>query len=290
MGLLAGWVMLFLVAGNSTLGYVKTNSLFLWMFHTYNGSTVTDDSHGNLVPFVVLWLLWWKRKELVTGPLRLWMPGGLIVLLALMIHAFGYAVQYQPPSVAAIFLGLYGLMGLAWGPAFLRACFFPFVLFIFSVPLGTLSEPFTFNLRLIMSGLVEFIARGVLGIDVVRQGTGLFDAAGGFQYDVAAACSGLRSMWSMFVLATAYGYVTFRATWPWVVLMLAAFPLAVIGNGFRLLLIVVAAKWFGKSSGDFVHENPFFSLLPYVPVTIGLALLTQWLTKLRDTLAKEAAK
>ena len=76
----------------------------------------------------------------------------------------------------------------------------------------------------------------------------------------------------------------------WVVLMAAAFPLAVIGNAFRLLLIVIAAKWFGKGAGDWVHENPVMSMLPYVPVIIGLALLTRWLARLKELLAKEASR
>jgi len=74
------------------------------------------------------------------------------------------------------------------------------------------------------------------------------------------------------------------------VLMAAAFPLAVIGNAFRLLLIVCAARWIGKSAGDFVHENIIFSLLPYLPVTLGLAWLTRSLTRLRVALAEQRAK
>lgn len=291
--LLAAWLMLFQFFGNGVRGYFDTPSIFVWMFRTYNGGSVTDDSHGNLVPFVVLWLMWWKRNELIAAPLRSWTPGMGIVVVGLALHLFGFAVQYTPISIVGLFTGLYGLMGLTWGPAFLRASFFPFVLFIFSVPLGRVVEPITFNLRLLMSGIVEFVARGVFGIDVVRHGTGLFDGAGGpdaFQYDVAAACSGLRSLWAMFILATAYGYVMFRNTWPWVALMAVAFPLAVIGNAFRLLLIIVVAKLAGKGWGNWIHENPIFSLLPYVPVTFGLAWLTHGLTKFRVALAAERAK
>lgn len=288
--LAAAWLLLFHVLGNGGRGYVPTSSLYVWMFCAYNGSTITDDSHGNIIPFVVLWLLWWKRDELVAGRLRSWPPAMLLVVLGMALHLFGFGVQYNPISIVGLFTGLYGLLGLAWGPAFLRASFFPFVLFVFSVPMGRVMEPITFNLRLFMASIVEFVAHGVLGINVVREGTGLYDAAGGYQYDVAAACSGLRSLWAMFVLATAYGYVTFRRSWSWVALMAAAFPLAVIGNSVRLLVIIVVATVAGRKWGDWVHENPIFSLLPYVPVTLGLAFLTQGITKFKEALAKERAK
>lgn len=287
-GLLGAWVLLFHFLGNGIFGFADSTSLFHWMFHAYNGYGITDDGHGNLVPFVVLWLFWWRRKELLALNLKSWPAGMLIVLFALVLQLVSYAVQQPRVSIVAMFIGVYGLLGLAWGRRFMWASFFPFVLFMFSIPSGTLAASITFHLRLVMTELVEIVARGVLGINVVREGTGLFDPAGAYKYDVAAACSGIRSLWAMFILATTYGYVTFRASWSWVVMMLAAFPLAVLGNALRLLLIVVAAKLGGRSWGDYVHENIFFSLLPYIPVTIGLALVTGWLIKLKAAFEREA--
>lgn len=45
----------------------------------------------------------------------------------------------------------------------------------------------------------------------------------------------------------------------------SALPLAVAGNVLRLTLIIVVAEAFGQKTGDWVHENTFFSMLPYVP-------------------------
>ena len=100
LGLLAGWLLLFQFLGNGTFGYVDTASLYYWMLRAYNGSGATDDTHGNLVPFVVLWLFWYKRKELVSVPLRSWPPGMMIVVLGLVLHALSYAVQQPRLSIA----------------------------------------------------------------------------------------------------------------------------------------------------------------------------------------------
>ena len=76
--LLAAWLAVFQFLGNATLGYIPTPSLLTWMRVAYcfnpdaNGS---DDSHGKLIPFVVIGLFWWKRKKLVALPLRTWWPG-----------------------------------------------------------------------------------------------------------------------------------------------------------------------------------------------------------------------
>ena len=58
-----------------------------------------------------------------------------------------------------------------------------------------------------------------------------------------------------------------------------ALPLAVLGNVVRLSLIIVAAEAFGQSAGNYVHGSFWFSLLPYAPAFITLALLGHWLRK-----------
>ena len=49
----------------------------------------SDDSHGQLIPFVVLALFWWKRKQLIALPLSTWWPGLLLLSLALGLHLLG---------------------------------------------------------------------------------------------------------------------------------------------------------------------------------------------------------
>ncbi len=283
--LLAGaWLALFHFLGNSTLGYVRTPSLLHWMYTSYSSSTgdnaTSDDGHGLFIPFVVIGLFWWKRKELMALPLKAWLPGLVLLVMALALHIAGYAVQQPRISIIALFLGLYGLMALAWGPAWLRASFFPFFLFAFSVPLGSLAESITFPLRLLVCRLVELISHYVLAIDIIRNGTALLDPTGRYQYEVAVACSGMRSLIATLALALIYAWLSFPQWWKRIVLIGSAFPLAVMGNLLRMLAIVIAAEIGGKKAGDYVHEGgPYgiISLLPYVPAFAGLLLLGHWL-------------
>ena len=84
--LLVAWLALFQFLGNSTEGYIPTSSLLKWMYIVYLPSGDeggADDSHGRFIPFVVLALFWWKRKQLFAHKLDLWWPGLLLVGLAL---------------------------------------------------------------------------------------------------------------------------------------------------------------------------------------------------------------
>jgi exosortase len=148
-------------------------------------------------------------------------------------------------------------------------------LFAFSVPLGTLSQPITFRLRLIVCEIVEGISH-LISIDILRSGTNLIDPTGHYQYDVAAACSGIRSLVATLGLSLVYGVLSFRTWWKRAALIASAVPLAVVGNVLRLLTIVIAAEIGGQEAGNYVHEGgPFgiLSLLPYIPAFFGLLWL-----------------
>jgi exosortase len=284
--LLAAWLLLFQTLGNSTLGYIHTNSLFKWMYTSYlpdhlpgqdDSVVFTEDGHGIIVPFIVLGILWWKRKQLIAQPLRTWWPGLVLVALGLFLHLSGYVIQQSRVSIVGLFIGIYGLMGLAWGPAWLRATFFPFFLFAFMVPLGTLGLPITFRLRLIACQIVEAICHNALTIDIIRDGTALKDPANRYHYEVAAACSGIRSLIAILLLGIVYGSIAFRTWWKRGLMIASAFPLAVVGNVLRLLTIIIVAEIWGQGAGNWAHESTIISLLPYIPAFLGLMGLAHWL-------------
>lgn len=276
--LLGAWLALFHFLGNSTLGYAHTPSLLRWMYDAYSTSGLEgEDGQGLIIPFLVMGLFWWKRKELLALPLRGWWPGLLLAAAALALHILGYVVQQARISIVALFVGIYALTGLVWGTRWLRASFFPFFLFAFMVPLGSYAAKITFPLRLLVSWIVEHLFDDVLGIGVLRVGTQLFDSLGTYQFEVAAACSGIRSLTSTLLAATAFGFVVFKSPWKRATMIAAAVPLAVLGNVLRLSLIIAAGELKGQDFGNLVHENTFFSLLPYVPVFAGLMYISRWL-------------
>jgi len=282
--LLAAWLALFQFLGNSVFGYIHSPSLLQWMYNAYNSGGISgDDADGNFIPFLVIGLFWWKRKELLALPLKIWPPALLIVALGLVLHVTGYMIQQPRLSIVALFVGIYGLMGLAWGSGWLRRSFFPFFLFIFSVPLSVVLQPITFPLRILVSALVEWVAHNILGIGVLRMGTQLFDPLGTYGYDVAAACSGIRSLTAIFMFATVCAFVMLSSPWKRLLMMALAIPFAVLGNLLRMLLIIIAAVMGGQEWGNYVHESTLISLVPYLPAFVGLLYIGWWLEKKTDS-------
>lgn len=283
--LLAAWTALFQFQGSSTLGYIRTPSLFGYMYNAFSGGgslLKAEEGYAVLIPFVVAVLLWSKRRELMGLKLSCWWPGQFLLGLGILLHLLGYAVQQPRISIIGFFTGIYGLMGLAWGLEWLRAVFFPFFLFGFCVPIGTLAEPITFRLRLLVSQLVGFISHYFLAIDVNVQGNTLTDPTGRYQYEIAAACSGIRSLIATLALSVILGFVSFKTPWKRLVMIASSFPLAVLGNLIRMLTIVIAAEIGGQEWGAYVHDGGpggIFSLIPYIPAFIGLLALERYLQR-----------
>ena len=274
--LAAAWTALFAGWGNSTLGYVHSASLFAWLMDIYT-ATNADMGHGLLLPFAVLALFWWKRKVLLAQPAELWWPGIFLVGAALFLHVVAYAVQIPSLSTVAFFAGIYGLTGLAWGRHWLAASFFPYFLLLLGVPPGGLLDGFTFKLRLLVSFLVEKIAHLGLAPDLIRDGTQLFDAQRTFAYEVAAACSGIRSLTALLALMTIYAFVALKSPRRRAAMMLAALPLAVLGNVARLCVTVGVAETFGQDAGKMVETNAGY--VTFAVAFGGAYLLARWLEK-----------
>lgn len=278
LGLLVTWVLLFQYLGNSTFGYVDTPSLFGWLNYSYAQSQ--DDELGRYMPFIVLFLCWWKRDDLLAAPKAPWFGGVALLAAALVLHLLGFMIQQTRLSVVAFYLGLYGLIGACWGPAFLRAIFFPFFLLVFCLPVGTLADTISLPLRMMSTTVTTWISRHLLGVALIQEGTKIFDTDRTFVYEVAAACGGLRSLTATVALASIYAFISLQSSWRRLTMILSAFPLAVAGNVLRLTVIVLAAEVFGQKAGNWVHDDGFMSLLPYVPAFVGLGKLGSWL---RDT-------
>jgi exosortase len=277
--LAAIWVTFFVFLGNPTFKPADPASLLTWMYGVYT-SALVDEGHGLLIPFAVLALYWWKRKELVSKPPGLWWPALFLILFALVLHMVGFVAQQQRLSVIGFLLGLYALTGLAWGRHWLKSSFFPFFLLAFCVPVAEYGAVLTMPLRLLVSRIVEIIAHLGLAPDLIREGTQLFDAQHTFAYEVAAACSGIHSLVALLALTTIYGFVNFNSFWKRAVMMLIALPLAVLGNVVRLCFTIAVAETFGQDAGKAVETK--FGFITFGVAIFCAYLIACWLEKLSD--------
>ena len=246
--LLAGWCVLFQWVGINSFNFKTTRpSLFEWLYHAWNEPAM-DCGHGILIPFVVAVLFWVKRRELADSIAGVWWPGLAVVAVALLMHILGFLAQQPRLSMLALFLGLYGMIGAIWGWRTMWVSTFPMVLFGFCMPLGNFTDKLTLPLRMFSVTLTRLFCHGVLDVDVVQRGTMLLDPKGGYEFDVAAACSGIRSFVALLAITTVFAMLSFHSIWRRAVVLLATVPLVVVCNVFRLVVVILLAKGYGQAS------------------------------------------
>ena len=270
--------------GNATLGYIRTRSLFWWWGSQWI-DPAAESEHGLLILGISLWLFW---RNLRAGGREQGAKSGeqsdvsgeaggaawAAMFGGLALHLLGYAVQQTRLSIGALLLFTWGVSALAGGWRVARATAFPLVFLGFAIPLDVL-DTLGFYLRLGVIDVAIGAARA-LGFEVVRNGTQLSSLHGGYQYDVAAACSGVRSLLALAALSLLVGYLSFRAWWARVLLLALCIPYAFLANVARIVAIVVAAEWLGQTAGTTVHA--WFGFLVFV---IVLALQFATVTVLR---------
>lgn len=206
-----------------------------------------------LVPLVSAWLAWARREELCRLPLNArWL--GLVVLgLGLFAYWVGHRADTAYPGFAAFQIMIAGFIVLLAGWRWWRVLFFPWLFLVFMWPAFPLEDQLALPLRLMTANFSAHLLN-LIGIDTLREGTGLFsaaDAARGlaqgqlFKLDVEDPCSGIRSLYALMMLSALYGYVFLRGLWPRLVLFLCAIPLAILGNLVRMVLLAAASLAFG---------------------------------------------
>jgi exosortase len=274
--LLAGWCVLFQFIGISSFNLGTTEpSLFEWLYHAWN-TPALDCSQGNLMPFVVVVLFWVKRRELAASISGVWWPGLAVVGLALLVHIVGFLAQQPRVSMIALFLGLYGLIGVVWGWRTMWSSLFPMALFAFCMPLGTFAEGLTLPLRLLAATWTRMICHGLLGIDVVQQGTALLDPHDfKFNYDVAVACSGIRSFVALLAVTTVFAMLSLRSVWKRALMLVTTVPLVIFCNVLRLVVVILITQAYGREQGMWVHG--WFGFVTYLVAIGSLLVMAHWL-------------
>ena len=73
--------------------------------------------------------------------------------------------------------------------------------------------------------ITSVISNTVLGIPVIHLGTRLLEPNGAYAYDVAPACSVIRSLTAIIAFSMVYGFITFKTMWRRGFILASAIPL-----------------------------------------------------------------
>jgi exosortase len=229
--------------------------------------TNEDYSHGYFIPFLSVYFIYCLRNELRELQMKPNNWGLVLValgLVQLLVAKIGSEFFLQRTSLIPVILGLI-LYLLGW--QFFKKLFFPILYLIFMIPLPAIIwNKIAFPMQLFASSITESVVYA-MGIPIYREGNVLHLAE--TTLEVVAACSGLRSLMTMFALGGALSFLSTLPVWGRWVLFFSAMPIAIVANIIRLSSTAILASQFGSDvAHGFLHD--FSGMVVFV---LGLLML-----------------
>ena len=209
-------------------------------------------SHGFLIIPIAAWLFYRKRKELIfpATPGRL---GIAVVLLGCIFLLFGLAAREFFTTRFALVMLATGLGLYYLGYANFRKVWFSFFFLLFMIPIPAViyyqaTLPMQMLATKVTVSLLQFI-----GVACAQKGNII--ELPGYSLEVVEACSGLRSLVTLMALAALYGYLSLEGKVRPIILFLAAIPIAVVTNIFRVFVTAIGAYAISPAMAEnFLHE------------------------------------
>jgi len=237
-----------------------------------------DYSHGFFVVPLALFFAWERRRALLSAPSRPSAWGLLLLGASLGVFLAGILG-------AELFLTRVSLIGViggailfVWGRDHVRTLLFPLAFLLLMVPLPAIVfNQLAFPLQLLASRVGE-TAIAAAGIPVLREGNVLHLA--NTNLEVAEACSGIRSLVSLLMLAIVLGYFTEPRTPARIAIALSAVPIAILANASRVAGTGMASHWLGPGAAEgFFHT--FSGWLMFVVAFAGLMAAQRLIARIR---------
>ena len=214
---------------------------------------IPDFSHGFLVPIFAAYLVWTKRKTLLDTRVAPTWSGIVFVVAGLVVLVLGvYGAELFLSRVSLVVL-LAGLVLCFGGWELLKELRFVLLVLLLAIPIPSiLFNEITLPLQILASKLASALLP-FFGVPVLREGNVLELPA--MKLEVAEACSGIRSLMSLFTLSVFYGYFMEKSNLRRAILALTSIPIAIAANAVRILGTGLFVQyWDPEKALGFFHE------------------------------------
>jgi len=234
------------------------------------------NAHGPIVLALSAWYAYFHARRLACrvrspaaskpAPLRGWS----VLSVGLLSYVLGRSQSIPLLELGALPLILLGLALSVLGAHVAREYGFAFFLLLFAVPLpASLVDTITQPMKLAASWGAEHLLY-VLGYPVAR--TGVILQIGPYQLQVADACAGLNSLFTLEALGLLYlNVVRHESALRNMLLAALIVPVSYASNVVRILVLALLTYYLGDSVGQgFMHE--FSGLMLFVTALLFIVM------------------
>lgn len=231
-------------------------------------------SHGYFIPFISAAMIYSRRAQIRNIPIAPSPWGGMLLVMGLLQYFIAFVGAEYFLQRSSMVLVLFGLALFVGGKSMSKKLLYPICYLLLMIPIpAVIWSTVAFPMQLAASALSENMVQ-LLGVPIFREGNILHLSE--TTLEVVDACSGLRSLTTMIALSLALIYFSGLTLVRRGVVFLAAFPIAILINIFRLTVTALMASKYGEEVAQgFLHD--FSGWLTFVLGLIILWGLTEFL-------------
>lgn len=208
-------------------------------------------THGFFVPVFSLFLIWERRAKLAALRMKPAWSGLVIILFALMTLILSTIKSGFFLYRVSVLFFIAGVVVFLAGWKHLAAISFPLAFLVLMIPSTTLAGRITFPLQVIASRTANFLLL-LAGVPAIREGNIILLPTA--RLEVAEACSGIRSLFSLLTLTIVYGYLAETRIGVRALLALLAVPISVLANALRIAFTgVIVENWGVERAEGTIH-------------------------------------
>ncbi len=224
-------------------------------------------SHGFLVPLIAGYLLFQRKEALCSAEVKPCFWGLPLLLAGVAQLLLGWLATEYFNMRASLVIILCGVTLFWFGREVFRVVRAPLLYLLLMVPIPyIIYDALAFPLKLFVTKVSVWSLK-LLGIIVWSEGNILMFP--NVTLEVADACSGLRSIMSLFALSVAFALLFHKSMRNRLIVVGLTIPLAVFCNMLRVIGTGVLAQFYGSAAAEgFFHE--FAGLLVFLTAVAAL--------------------
>lgn len=234
--------------------------------------------HGRFIPVAfcaMIWIAWKNTKGEKISPSS-W---GLVALVFGLLLYLASIRTIQPRlALIGVPFVIIGITHYCFGWKITKSVIFPAFFFWFAIPVPGLETLLTGRLQILITKLC-YHAGMLIGMDLTLSGSTV--SVKGTDLEIAAGCSGIRSLMALVMIAAVYANYTQKTLWKKAVLFASSLPLAIIGNFGRIFTILILAQ---LGMGEFAKKtyHDWAGLLLFFPIALSGLYLVDYLLNFKN--------
>jgi exosortase len=215
---------------------------FTWMYQRFN-EPESYYGHGFLIPLIVAYLIWDKRRQLAAIPASCSRAGLALLVVSLAVHLVALFFKVGFVSGIALVGTLCGFAWYVYGSRRFSILLFPLLFLLLMVPLPkVLLIAITFKLKMLAAAIAAWLM-SFTSLNIVHSGSRFILPNGVLA--VENECSGINSLISMLTLSILFAYFAEKSALKRTLFVLASLPVAIVANVCRIIFLILAAYIYG---------------------------------------------